>query len=383
MYLQRSTNPRLLSVLFLDECFMSFRSFLIALALVLISHSAKAQFEQGNQTVATQPKLALARINPDGQLVVRTILGKPVFQEETRTGTVTKYRTETRLRKQKVTKDGQTVEEDVPYQVQVPYQETAEYTVKVMKLVPEEKEAVYSWNAETKGYDNAAGQALAFFETNGQAASPARIGQRLKDWEPILVTSDGKPAEDYYASILGAGTLVVALPPVAPRPGESAPLGVTQLAPKAAKAQEKGTPAQNGKQEELSFLSKEEKDVFERTNQERAKAGKPPLKASRELSRAARSHAQNMARKETLSHTLDDKTFDQRIEAAGYQFTRAGENISNAPTAADSLDAWMHSPGHRENILNPDYREIGIGQGISPTGQTYWVQVFASPWASK
>jgi uncharacterized protein YkwD len=350
------------------------RLFLAALILVFFHRPASAQFEQGNQTVTTQPKLAKARVNEDGQLVVKTAIGKPVYREETRTGTITKYRSETRLRKQKVTRDGQTVEENVPYTVQVPYQETVEFTVKVMDLVPEERETVYSQNTETKDYYDADGQALAFFETNGQAAPAAQIGRRLKNWEPILVTSDGKPAEDFYTAIFKPGTLVVALPPAVPAPTDgSAP---HQPAPK---APADAAPAQNRNPEALDFLSKEEKEVLERTNQERAKAGKPALKANARLSRAARSHALNMAKQEKLSHTLDDKTFDQRIEAMGYQFTRAGENISNAPTAADSLEAWMDSPGHRENILNPDYREIGIGQGVSPTGQNYWVQVFAAP----
>jgi uncharacterized protein YkwD len=130
---------------------------------------------------------------------------------------------------------------------------------------------------------------------------------------------------------------------------------------------------------DLAFLSKTEKEVFDLTNRERAKAGLKPLAASRKLSQAAQGHAKNMAKKGILSHTLDDIRFDQRIEATGYPFSAGGENISNAPTGKMSIEMWMDSPGHRGNMLNKTYQEIGIGHGTSADGEHYWVQVFATP----
>ena len=128
-----------------------------------------------------------------------------------------------------------------------------------------------------------------------------------------------------------------------------------------------------------AFLSKSERQILDLTNQQRANAGLKPLVASGLLSQAARAHARNMADQQMLSHTLDGKRFDQRIEEAGYQFSAVAENIANAPTAKSSVEMWIGSEGHRRNMLNPVYREIGIGQAAGVQGHKYWVQVFATP----
>lgn len=127
------------------------------------------------------------------------------------------------------------------------------------------------------------------------------------------------------------------------------------------------------------FLSKSEHEMLDLVNRERSKTKLPPLKASRQLTVAARAHAANMARQRTLEHTLDGKTFDQRIDAAGYKFSAAGENIYMGPSAAHAITTWMRSPGHRRNMLSPTYEEIGIGMALGPSKHEYWTQVFATP----
>ena len=128
-------------------------------------------------------------------------------------------------------------------------------------------------------------------------------------------------------------------------------------------------------------LTPEEKAVLELVNKEREKTNAAPLKAHPKLCRAARGHSANMAAKNTLAHTLDGKTFSQRIDDTGYRCGEAGENCAQwARTPADAMQMWMSSTaGHRENILNPRYKEIGIGVGTTKDGQKYWTQVFAVP----
>lgn len=126
-------------------------------------------------------------------------------------------------------------------------------------------------------------------------------------------------------------------------------------------------------------LIAEEQTLLDLTNAERKKEGLPALKASLKLCRAARGHSANMARQKALDHTLDGKTFDQRIDDTGYQAGEAGENCAHGADApAGAIEMWMQSDGHRGNILSGVYGEIGIGIGVTDEGERYWTQVFAN-----
>lgn len=127
------------------------------------------------------------------------------------------------------------------------------------------------------------------------------------------------------------------------------------------------------------FLSPSERELLDLVNRERAKYRLPALKASRQLSQAARGHAANMARLRTLNHTLGGKTFDQRISDTGYRFSAAGENIFMGGGAAQAMYFWMRSAGHQRNLLSPTYTEIGLGAASDTARQQYWTQVFATP----
>ena len=109
------------------------------------------------------------------------------------------------------------------------------------------------------------------------------------------------------------------------------------------------------------------------TNDARAAAGCPALRANAKLAKAALLHSQDMAAKEYFEHnSLDGRTPWDRIEAQGYIGIAYGENIAWGYTsAADVVAAWMDSPGHRANILDCEFRDIGIG-----IAQTYWTQDF-------
>lgn len=100
-----------------------------------------------------------------------------------------------------------------------------------------------------------------------------------------------------------------------------------------------------------------------RINELRRQAGAAPLILNARLSAAAQAHADDMAVKNYFSHTsLDGRTPGQRITAAGYSFTKWGENI--AWGYADwnaALTGWMGSAGHRANLLDTSFSEIGLG----------------------
>jgi uncharacterized protein YkwD len=118
-------------------------------------------------------------------------------------------------------------------------------------------------------------------------------------------------------------------------------------------------------------LSSDEKRILDLHNQTRARYGLPPLCVHPALTKAARSHSQDMLDRDYSSHTSPDgETVKERIERFGYTFSgysyyRYGENIywgygsSSGPDNA--FDWWMSSSDHRANILNKDFRDIGIG----------------------
>ncbi|GAP07430.1 cysteine-rich secretory protein family [Anaerolinea thermolimosa] len=128
-----------------------------------------------------------------------------------------------------------------------------------------------------------------------------------------------------------------------------------------------------------------EQQVVELVNQERASAGLPPLKRNLDLDYAARYHAQDMHDDRYFFHdTYDGSTWvcDTWQRLSNYYPTTGwmGENIAGGYTTPSSVMAgWMNSPGHKANILNSNYREIGVGYYYGPSGyQHYWVQDFGS-----
>ena len=78
-------------------------------------------------------------------------------------------------------------------------------------------------------------------------------------------------------------------------------------------------------------------------------------------------------------NTPDGQTPFDRMKAAGITYSSAGENIAAGQSSPQNvMDSWMNSPGHRANILDPDFTEMGIGYFYNPAGTygTYWVQMF-------
>lgn len=127
-------------------------------------------------------------------------------------------------------------------------------------------------------------------------------------------------------------------------------------------------------------------EVIRLTNVERAKAGLGLLVNQTQLAQAAQKHSIDMGCHFFLSHTGTDLTspFD-RMDDFGYFYSAAGENVAAGyATPADVMTGWMNSPGHRANILDPDFTEIGIGYIYNPEDTTkgllhYWTMDLGAP----
>ncbi len=128
-----------------------------------------------------------------------------------------------------------------------------------------------------------------------------------------------------------------------------------------------------------SSPSADEKFLLDSANRERAEAGQQPLKWDYALAAAARQHALVMARQNLLLHQcLGERPLDQRAAQAGAKFSMIAENIAVGPNAEMIHDGWMHSTGHRKNILNADITAIGIAV-TKGAGGLFAVQDFSRP----
>jgi len=124
-------------------------------------------------------------------------------------------------------------------------------------------------------------------------------------------------------------------------------------------------------------LTKEE--IIKWTNYYREKNGLPALRENKKLDNSALLKLQDMFLKHYFSHySPEGKDVSYMIERAGYKFLTIGENLAmgNFKDDKDLVDAWMASPGHRANILNPNYREIGVAvlKGTFE-GKETWISV--------
>jgi Cysteine-rich secretory protein family len=127
-----------------------------------------------------------------------------------------------------------------------------------------------------------------------------------------------------------------------------------------------------------------ESEVIELVNAEREARDLRPLSYNQELTVAARRHSQDMGDRNYFDHTAPDGTpdgipFYERITAAGYNYQTCGENIAAGYATPEAVvDGWMNSDGHRDNILDPDYCDIGVGYAAVDGSQYYhyWTQDF-------
>ncbi|MFI1165468.1 CAP domain-containing protein [Streptomyces sp. NPDC020801] len=117
--------------------------------------------------------------------------------------------------------------------------------------------------------------------------------------------------------------------------------------------------------------------IVELVNAERAQAGCSPLTLNATLTKVAQAHSEDMAAHQNMSHSgSDGSSPGDRITRAGYLWSTYGENVAYGyATPEQVMAAWMASPGHKANILNCAFKEIGVGLAQP---NAYWTQDFAT-----
>ena len=123
--------------------------------------------------------------------------------------------------------------------------------------------------------------------------------------------------------------------------------------------------------------SPDERSLFTAANHERREQGLPALKWNDALAGAARQHAQEMARQNTVAHVLpSEASLPGRATRAGVKFSSLSENVVQCASAEGAHNQFMKSPAHRANILDSDMDSVGVGVAVRG-GQLFVVEDFA------
>lgn len=127
----------------------------------------------------------------------------------------------------------------------------------------------------------------------------------------------------------------------------------------------------------LTVDEKSESLMFKKVNEERKKMAIPELILLAPLSGVGRSHSKDMWQRSYFSHySPEGKDVGDRLNEADIKYTFAGENLALAPTVSTAHTGLMNSKGHRENILEPRFKKIGIGVIDNGVYGKMFVQVF-------
>lgn len=145
---------------------------------------------------------------------------------------------------------------------------------------------------------------------------------------------------------------------------------------------ESGTGDSDAKQAEVTQAEMTQAEaVLKLVNQERKKAGVQPLTLSDKLTSIANTKAKDMADKGYFSHNSPTygSPFDM-LKQFGVSYSYAGENIAAGQKSAEEvMNSWMNSSGHKANILNKNYTQLGVGFYRGGEYGTEWVQLFIKP----
>lgn len=137
----------------------------------------------------------------------------------------------------------------------------------------------------------------------------------------------------------------------------------------------------------LSYATNVSRDgLLEATNQERQASDTNSLELNEKLNAAAQAKAQDMVARDYWSHTTPDEQMPWVfVEKAGYKYQKAGENLAYGfASNQETVNGWMNSPSHRQNVLDVSYSEVGFGIAQSPDfigngPETIIVAMYARP----
>ena len=119
-----------------------------------------------------------------------------------------------------------------------------------------------------------------------------------------------------------------------------------------------------------------ESELLQLANQSRREAGAPPLRVNPNLIVAARAHAKLMVAERQLSHQFrGEPSLMKRLRETGVPLNSVGENVAYHASVEQAFNALMHSPPHRQNLLDPEFNAAGFAAFWSE-GRLYVVQDF-------
>lgn len=168
-----------------------------------------------------------------------------------------------------------------------------------------------------------------------------------------------------------------AKPPETPSPEPPSPEAPKVTPPEAEEPQENLPGEENS--DNTVIASAEERQMLELINAERVKAGARPLTMKPELVKIARLKSKDMIDKNYFDHT--SPTYGDpftMMRDFGIKFGYAGENLAGNPSLTSAHASLMASPGHRQNILNPNFTHVGIGIVNGGTYGKIFTQLFIS-----
>ena len=135
---------------------------------------------------------------------------------------------------------------------------------------------------------------------------------------------------------------------------------------------------ENNNQAQAGNFSEFQQEVLNLVNKERTSRGLSPLTLNAKLSNVATLKSQDMVNKHYFDHQSPTygSPFDM-MKQFGISYRTAGENIAMGQrTPKEVMNSWMNSSGHRANILNSSYKELGVGIAKDANGRLYWTQQF-------
>ncbi|MFF7392643.1 CAP domain-containing protein [Streptomyces scabiei] len=190
---------------------------------------------------------------------------------------------------------------------------------------------------------------------------------------------DESTSRDAERAASPSNTPAPSTPPSEKKPAEDTDKGSQKTktpSDKPTKEKEKGKEKDTTSPAELSSETQAEAAVLLLVNEERAKAGCQPVAANSDLAKLAEAFSEDMALRGFFDHTDPDGS-DPWDRAATLGITGlGGENIARGQATAEAvMEAWMNSPGHRANILNCDFKTLGVGVHLGDGGP-WWTQDF-------
>jgi len=130
-----------------------------------------------------------------------------------------------------------------------------------------------------------------------------------------------------------------------------------------------------------------EENIIKLTNNERTKAGLNIVTANQLLAKAAFEKGQAIIEHQRFKHDLDNKRFSAWIKDTGYEYAYVGENLAiDFVTSEGVIKAWLKSPSHKKNLLNSNFKEIGVAvieNEFQGANTILIVQIFGEPLAGQ